>query len=467
MTENTKELKPKIRKGRSADLTEGPLFKKMLAYTVPIICTGVLQLLFNAADMVVVGRYASDTALAAVGSTGALINLIVNLIIGLSVGTGVCVARSYGSKDMDGLSEYVHTSLITAVVGGLLFGMIGFFFARFFLELMGSPANVIEQSSLYVRIYFVGIPFTVVYNFSAAILRSVGDTKRPLFILCFAGVVNVLSNLFFVLVCDMDVAGVAWATAISQFLSCIIIVIYLFRVDDCHRLSLSKLKFNGYKFTKIVQVGLPAGVQGSLFSVSNVLIQSSINSFGDVVMSGNAAAANIEGFIYTSMNAFHQTALAFTGQHIGAGKIKRIRKILLLSLASVSVIGLILGTTVYTFGRPLLGIYADGRDLVISYGLIRFTYVATTYFLCGMMDVMSGVLRGMGYSLTSMLITLVSVCGLRVLWVFTVFAKYQTLPSLYISYPISWGICVVAQLLLFVFAFRRMKADAESKVNNQ
>jgi putative MATE family efflux protein len=451
-----KQARARVRADGTVDLTEGSLFKNIIKFTVPIIITGVLQLLFNAADIVVVGRYASDTALAAVSSTGALINLIVNLLMGLSVGAGVCVARCFGSRDERGMHEVVHTSMLVAMVGGVIFGLIGFFFARIFLVWMGTPDNVIDQASLYVKIYFVGVPFSVVYNFGAAILRSVGNTKRPLLFLIIAGIINVICNLFFVMVLEMDVAGVAWATAISQIISCVLVVAHLLRVKGSHRFIFTKMKIYGDKLKQIIIVGLPAGIQGSLFSVSNVLIQSSINSFGDIAMSGNGVAGNIEGFVYITMNSFHQTALTFTGQHIGARKQERIKSITAICLLCVAVVGLLLGNGAYLLGRPLIGIYEPGRDDVAAFGLTRMSIVSTTYFICGLMDVFSGILRGMGKSISSMIITLICVCGIRVAWIYTAFAVSLTLLTLYLSYPISWLICVVAQAILFIFAYRSM-----------
>lgn len=455
MEQTNETLKDK----NSVDLTEGNLVKKIILYTLPIIATGILSLLFNAADIIVVGRYASDTALAAVSATSALINLIVNLILGLAVGAGVGVAKCFGSKDDDGMSKMVHTSMLTSVIGGLFFGVFGYIFAKYFLELMATPENVIDQSSLYVKIYFIGIPFAIVYNFGAAILRSVGDTKRPLIFLIIAGVVNVILNLFFVIVLKMDVDGVAWATTISQVLSMILVVVYLIKVKASYRLYIKKLRIHKSSLKEILLIGIPAGVQGSLFSISNVIIQSGINSFGDVAMSGNGAAGNIEGFVYTSMNAFHQTALAFIGQHIGANKCHRIGKITLICVLMVSGVGLVLGIGAFLLARPLLSIYAPGRDDVIEFGITRMSYVCAPYFLCGIMDVLSGASRGMGKSISTMIITLVSVCGLRILWIYTVFRQFHKLSVLYISYPISWAVCVAAQAVAFVLAYSKIKKE--------
>ncbi len=445
-----------INKGGTVDLTQGPLFKKIISFTIPIILTGVLQLLFNAADIIVVGNFAGEIAVAAVSSTGSLINLIVNLLMGLSVGAGVCVARCYGSQDDDGMHKVVHTAMPTAAIGGVIFGVFGFFCAHIFLGWMGTPDNVIDLSSVYVRIYFIGVPFTAIYNFGAAILRSVGDTKRPLIFLIIAGVVNVLFNLMFVILFGMDVDGVAWATVISQVVSAVMVVWYLMRVKGSHSFQPKKMRFYGRWFKQIALVGLPAGIQGSLFSVSNVIIQSSINSFGDIVMSGNGAAANIEGFVYISMNSFHQTALSFTGQHIGAGKQKRIKNICLVCVGCVSVVGLVLGVGAFLLGRPLLSLYIPGELSAIEYGIQRLSVVSATYLLCGIMDVFSGMLRGMGHSISSTIITLICVCGLRIVWVYTYFAENRTQFSLYLSYPLSWIVCILAQATLFFISYYRM-----------
>lgn len=417
-----------------------------------------MQLLFNAADLVVVGNSTNETALPAVGSTSALINLIVNLLIGLSVGAGVLAAQYFGSHDERSMHELVHTSIPTALVGGILFGLIGFIFAKDFLIMMDTDPLLLEQAALYVKIYSIGIPFSIVYNFGAAILRSVGDTTHPLIFLVIAGVLNVIFNLMFVLLFGMDVDGVATATVISQAISAVLVIGYMMRSKESYRFQFRKMKFYKDKFLKMLQIGLPAGIQGSLFSISNVIIQKAINGFGPVVISGNTSAASIEGFVYTSMNSFHQTALNFTGQHIGAKKYARIKKITLLTVLSVTVVGLVLGVGSYLIGTPLLSIYTPGNKEVIAYGLMRMQIIGVTYCLCGIMDVLSGILRGMGYSTSSMLITLTCVCGIRILWIYTYFAvpEHHTLIDLFLSYPLSWGICVVAQFALFLFAYVRL-----------
>ncbi len=454
----TKQTKNKtVNENNSADLTEGNLLKNIILYTLPIIATGVLSLLFNAADIIVVGRYASDTALAAVSSTAPLINLLVNLVMGLSVGSSVSVAKWFGAKNDEELHKTVHTSYLTAIIGGLLLGVFGFFFAHYFLQWMDTPDNVIDQSSLYVRIYFIGIPFIVVYNFGASILRSVGDTKRPLFILIIAGILNVILNLIFVICFKMDVDGVAWATSISQCFASILVTVHLVKSKENYSLNLKKLRIYKNSLKTILIIGVPAGIQGSLFSISNVLIQSSINGFGDPAMSGNGAAGNIEGFIYTSMNAFQQTAVAFVGQHIGANKSNQIGKITLTCVTCSCTLGLILGWFAYIFAKPLLSIYIPDNEENIAYGIQRMKWIFTTYFLCGLMDVLCGILRGMGKSFSSMMITLLCVCGFRVLWIYTVFAKFHSLDVLFMSYPISWLMCAAVQLLFFFIVYGNIK----------
>ena len=442
----------------SVDLTEGPLFKKIVLYTLPIILTSVLQLLFNAADIVVVGRANSDTALPAVGATSSLINLIVNLLIGLSIGAGVLAARYFGSRDDKSMHELVHTSVPTAAIGGVLFGVIGFFFAETFLKWMDTPAEILAQATLYVKIYSIGIPFSIVYNFGAAILRSVGNTTRPLIFLVIAGVVNVLFNLMFVLGFGMDVEGVALATIISQAISAVLVLGYMMRLHESHRFEIKKMRFYKDKFFAILAIGLPAGIQGSFFSISNVIIQRGINGFGPDAIAGNTAAVSIEGFVFATLDAFYQTALNFTGQHIGAKKHKRIKNIVLLCLACVTVLGLVLSTIVILLARPLVNIYAPEQETVIAIGVMRLKYLMFAYIVCGIMDVFSGMLRGMGYSTLSMLITLVCVCGLRIVWIFTIFAmpQYHELWMLYLSYPISWVACVLVQGGLYLYLYFRM-----------
>ncbi len=435
-------------KSYEMDMCHGPILKKILIFAVPLILSGVLQLLFNAADIIVVGRFSGSTALAAVGSTSALINLLVNLFIGLSIGTNVLVARFYGAQDEKNVHETVHTSILVSLIGGILLIFIGVLLAKPLLEMMGTPHDVIEQSVIYMRIYFIGMPAFMTYNFGAAILRAIGDTKRPLYFLTVAGIVNVLFNLFFVIVLKMGVAGVALATTISQCISAILILICLTKTEGMCQLDLHQLKWYPDKLLLMLKIGLPAGLQGIIFSISNVLIQSTVNSFGSNVMAGSTAAANIEGFVYTAMNAIYQTALSFTSQNMGAKQYHRVDRILLISLGVVSVIGIVLGVGAYLAGDILLGIYTNDPE-VIRYGLTRLQWVCIPYFLCGMMDVCVGSLRGLGYSIMPMIVSLTGACLSRVIWIYTIFQLHPTLWVLFISYPISWFLTALVHMICY------------------
>ena len=437
------------------DMCNGPLLKKILIFYFPLMLSGVLQLLFNAADIVVVGRFAGSQALAAVGSTSALINLLVNVFIGLSVGANVLVARFYGAGLKKDLSEMVHTAIMTSLVAGVFLVVVGIGVARPALNLMGTPADVIDPAVLYMQIYFVGMPAMMAYNFGAAILRAVGDTKRPLYFLLIAGIVNVVLNLIFVTVFHMGVAGVAIATVASQVISAWLVLRCLIHTDSDYRLVLKELRIYPRKMWKMVQIGIPAGLQGALFSVSNVLIQSSVNSFGSIAMAGNTAAGNIEGFIYTSMNALYQTSISFTGQNYGARNYKRIGKILLICEGLVIVVGLVMGNAAYLFGNKLLWLYTTEAE-VIPYGMLRLSIIASLYFICGMMDVIVGSLRGIGCSLLPMFVSLTGACLFRVVWIYTIFQQFRSLKTLYISYPISWTLTFSAHLICFIVLYRRL-----------
>lgn len=443
-----------MKKSYEIDMCNGPLLGKILIFALPLMLSGMLQLLFNAADIVVVGRFAGPTALAAVGSTGALINLLVNVFMGLSIGTNVLTAQRFGAQDEEGMSDTVHTSILVSIVSGFFLVIVGIALAKPLLTLMGTPDEVIDQSALYMRIYFAGMPAMMLYNFGAAILRAVGDTKRPLYFLMAAGVINVVFNLFFVIVFHMGVAGVALATVISQVISAILVTRCLIMTDGIYRLDVRKLRIKKEILIKIARVGLPAGFQGAVFSLSNVLIQSSVNSFGSIAMAGNTAGSNIENFVYMAMNAMYQTALSFTSQNMGAQKTQRVKKVLFICLGAVIVIGLVLGNGAVFFGHQLLGIYSSDAE-VIAYGINRMKVLATWYFLCGMMDVMVGSLRGMGYSLMPMIVSLLGACGLRVLWIFTIFQWKNTLFSLYLSYPVTWTITFLAHFICWYFIAKK------------
>lgn len=454
------------------DMTEGPILKKIVLYTLPLIATGVLQLLFSAADLVVVGRFSEhqELSLAAVGTTSALTNLLVNLFIGLSVGAGVTVAQAVGARDDAATRRTVHTVMPLAIVSGLLLTAVGALFSGTFLEWMGTPKNtVLPLATLYMRIFFGGTVFNLVYNFGAAVLRAVGDTTRPLIYLVIAGVVNVVLNVIFVTALHMDVAGVALATIISQAISAVLVLRNLMTRTDSCRLVLKEMRFYKIPLLKTLRIGLPAGIQSSLFAISNVMIQSSVNALDSeafaagaiakegIVMSGNAASANIEGFVYMSMNGFYHSALNFTGQNVGAGRYDRVKRVMLVCLACCVAVGGVLGLSARIFGRQLLGVYIPGSEAAIAYGLIRLTYVVTIYFPCGMMDVMTGTIRGLGASLTPMLITIAGVCGTRIGFILTLFRmpQFHNLVSLYLFYPLSWVLTTVAQLIAFTVIYRK------------
>ena len=449
-------MEKKIQKSYEIDMCNGPLLGKIMLFTLPLMLSGILQLLFNAADVVVVGRFAGNEALAAVGSTGALTNLLVNLFIGLSVGANVLVARYYGGRQEEEVSRTVHTSMLVSGVGGMILTLLGITAAKPLLLLMDTPENVIGHSVLYMRIYFVGMPVMLVFNFGSAILRAIGDTRRPLFYLIIAGIINVVLNLFFVIALHLGVAGVALATVISQCVSTALIVRCLMRTQGCFQLCLSKLHMDWDKFRKIAAIGLPAGIQGSLFSISNVLIQSSVNSFGSVAMAGNTAGSNVEGFVYTAMNSVHQTAVSFTGQNLGGRRYDRIRVIMLECVLFVSVIGLVLGNGAVLLGDGILGFYSSDPE-VIHYGLQRMRIICAPYFICGLMDVLVGCIRGLGYAVMPMLVSLLGACVFRVIWIYTVFQWDRTLHTLYRSYPISWSVTAAAHLVCFIVVYRKLK----------
>ncbi|MBE5799761.1 MAG: MATE family efflux transporter [Clostridiales bacterium] len=431
------------------DMTQGPLLTQVLLFALPIMLSGILQLLFNAADTIVVGRFAGNLALAAVGSVGSLNNMIISLFIGLSVGANVLVARYTGSHSDRAVSETVHTSVLLSIIGGFLLMIIGIVLARPLLELMGSPEDVIDLAVLYVRILFIGMPVQMLYNFCAAILRAVGDTKRPLYFLTIAGVINVVLNLIFVIALHMSVAGVALATIISQAVSAWLVTRSLMTMDGPTRLNIRRLRIYPGKLMEIIRIGLPAGIQSSVFSLSNVVIQSSVNSFGSVVIAGNAASANVGNFVYQAMNTFHQAITCFAGQNTGARKPRRILSAIKVCQFWAICFGLLLGILSCVFGEPLLALYSSD-PAVISAGMERQLIVCAPYFLCGMMDVMTGALRGIGYSLLPMIVSILGACAFRILWVMTIFAARPTMQCLMLSYPVSW----LLTFAVLVFFFR-------------
>ena len=447
-------------KNKNQNMLQGPLLGGIIGYTVPIILTSVLQLLFNAADLVVVGRFCGSISVAAVGATGSITSLIVNLFIGLSVGAGVTVAHGVGSREDEVVHRTVHTALPMALISGVVLTVLGILLSEKLLTMMGTPENVLQLSSIYMKIYFAGITFTMVYNFTASILRAVGDTKSPLIFLTIAGVINVGLNLIFVTQLHMNVAGVALATTISQAFSAIAMVAVLMKRTDAAKLCLGKMRIYRIQMMKMLRIGLPAGIQSSLFSISNVLIQSSVNSFGDILMSGNAASQNIEGFLYVAMNSFHQTAVNYIGQNVGAKQYDRVKKIVWICLGCVLVVGLALGGTVCFFGENLLSIYITDSAEAISWGLVRLSIIGQFYFLCGLMDVSTGALRGMGASVSPMIISVLGVCGVRIGWIATIFQipQFHTPQSLYFSYIISWSLTFLIQMFAFAKIYKKHTA---------
>lgn len=452
------------KKSYEMNMCEGPLVGKMLIFTIPLMFSGILQLLFNAADTVVVGRYAGSQALAAVGSTTSLINLLVNMFMGLSVGANILISRYYGAKKEADISETVHTSITVAVLAGIVLAVLGNVFAKPLLVLMGSPEDVLDLAAIYVKIYFVGMPVILVYNYGAAILRAIGDTKRPLYYLTTAGIVNVILNLIFVIGCDMSVAGVALATVLSQCVSVALLLRCMCKMEGSCKLEMKKLGIHKEKAILLLRHGLPAGLQGSVFSFSNVLIQSSINSFGSVAMAGSSAAANIEGFIYTAMNSFQQTALCFTSQNLGGGKYERINKVLRNSILMVAFVGIVMGCGCYLFGEELLAIYSSDPE-VIAYGLTRFKWIGIPYFLCGIMDALVGMLRGLGYAVVPMFVSIIGACGFRILWIATVFSQFHSLDVLFCSYPISWILTGGTHLICYIVVWGKLKKKLMSHVS--
>ena len=444
----------------AGDLTSGPMLQKIILFSLPLAASSILQLLFNAADVVVVGRFAGSTALAAVGSNGALINLLVNLFVGMSLGANVVAARCFGAKDDVGVRNTVQTSVTLGLVSGVLLAFVGFFAARGLLELMSCPEDVIDLSTLYLRIYFIGMPMNMLYNFSSALLRSVGDTKRPLYCLAAAGIINVVLNLVFVIGFQLSVAGVALATIISQTVSACLVTWILTREKGALHLDLRHLGFHKGALLQILRIGLPAGLQSTVFSLSNVVIQSAINSFGSTIVAGNSAASNIEGFVYTAMNSFAQAAVTFTSQNVGARRYDNLDRVMRNCLLCAIVTGLVLGGGAALAGAPLLHFYSTD-EAVVAAGLARLHVISATYLLCGTMDVLASCLRGRGYSVLPMVVSLVGSCLLRLVWIATIFQLFRSTTTLYISYPISWILTALVHLICLLVV-RKKRNEAQS-----
>lgn len=440
------------------DMTSGNLFYKLFIVALPLILSGVLQLFYNAADLIVCGMYGSNHSVAAISSTNALINLIINLFLGLSVGANVLMARCFGERNSNKGQRVVYTSMIFSLLCGIVLGFFGFFMSKIFLQWMGTPDDVIHLSTLYLKIYFIGLPFSMIYNFGASLLRAIGDTKRSFYILAFAGIFNVLLNLFFVIVMKMDVAGVALATIISQLISAFLIMICLIKNKGFISFHFKELHFYKKEALEIIKIGLPAGLQGTIFSLSNVLIQSSINSLGTNVMDGNGASSSLEGFIYTAMNSVASACVAFVSANYGAQKKENIKKVILYACCIVVIMNIVVGSLILIFQNQLLHLYISDSEAIAA-AKQRLLIISTSYFLCGLMDTFAYSLRGIGYSLTPTIVSLIGACGLRILWIYTIFQinQFHNITGIAISYPVSWIITASVHLILFIRLFSKIK----------
>ena len=432
------------------DMCNGTIMDKLISFALPLMLSGILQLMFNAVDIIVVGRFSGSEALAAVGSTTALINVFTNLFIGISLGANVLAARFFAAGRREEMSETVHTSITLALISGIFMAFVGLIFSKGALELMGTPEDVIGLSTLYMRIYFMGMPFFMLYNYGAAILRAVGDTKRPLYFLIIAGVINAGLNMVLVIVFGLGVAGVGIATVFSQMVSCVLVLTCLCRTEGSYKLSFSKLSIKGYYLKQIFQVGIPAGIQSTVINFSNTLLQSSVNSFGSTAMAGYTAANNILGFLYVSINSVTQACMSFTSQNFGVGKYKRMDRVLIDCMILSVGAALALGCGAYFFGAEILQVYTEEAD-VIQCGVEILSITTVPYFLCGIMDLFPGALRGMGYSAVPMVLSIIGTVGMRVLWIFVFFPQHRSLYFLFISYPASWIATIVMQVVCYYF----------------
>ena len=446
---NTKTSKYEI------DMCNGSILDKLVSFSIPLMLSGILQLLFNAVDIIVVGQFTGNEALAAVGSTTALINVFVNLFIGISLGASVLAARFYATGQEKEMSETVHTSITLALISGIAMGIIGVIAAKGALELMDTPDNVLNLSTLYMRIYFMGMPFFMLYNYGAAILRAVGDTKRPLLFLIISGATNVVLNLLLVIQFHLGVAGVAIATVISQCISCVLVLRCLYLSDGSYQLRFNKLGMKTRYVKQIFQIGIPAGIQSTIINFSNVLLQSSVNSFGSVAMAGYTAANNILGFLYVSVNSITQACMSFTSQNYGVRKFKRMDKVLLECLGLTVMVALVLGGGSYLFGAELMHIYTKSSK-VVECGVDIMLYTTVTYFLCGIMDLLPGALRGMGHSTVPMILSVIGTVGTRIVWIYAIFPYHRSLDFLFISYPVSWLLTIVMQVICFYFVRKKV-----------
>lgn len=440
-------------------MCNGPILSEVLRFAFPLMLTTAMQLMFNTVDMAVVGRFTSSTALAAVGATVPVVNLLVGIFTGLSVGVNVLVSRYYGAQNAKELSETVHTSILLSVFIGAVLAVFGIAVSRGSLEMTGTPVEVLDEALLYVRIYFLGMPVNILYNFGSAIMRAVGDSKRPLYYLTVGGIVNVLLNLALVVVFHMGVAGVAIATVVSETISAVLVVVYLMRSRDICRLELKKLRINLHKALAIARIGLPAGIQGALISLSNALIQSVINSFGAAAIAGNTASTNIDGMICTTFsNAMSQTVMTFVSQNMGAGKYRRIDRVFRTCCVLGTLGTLVLGLLTFAFGEVLLSLFTTDPE-VIAFGMIRARLITTTFFICGLMNVIVGAIRGFGVSVMPTVISLIGACVLRVLWIYTIFAAFPTLEVMYISFPSIWLLTTAAHMVCYCFVRKKFPRE--------
>ncbi|MEE1066260.1 MAG: MATE family efflux transporter [Acutalibacteraceae bacterium] len=448
------------KKRYNMDMTTGSLFPKILSFAFPLMITGLLQIVYNAADVMVVGRFAGSVSLAAVGATSTLVNLMLNLFLGLSMGSGVVVAKHIGAADNAAVHRSVHTAMLLSLVSGILIGLFGFIISPIALKAMGTPAEVLKLSSLYLKIFFLGTPANMIFNYGASILRATGDSKRPLYILTSTGILNVVLNIFFVVKCHMDVAGVALATIIAQYVSAVCVLYILLNINSVIHLSPKKLAIYKDELKDILRIGIPAGLQGSLFSLSNVIIQSSINSFGAAAIAGNTASGNVDSIIFTCCNSVSQTATTFTSQNFGAGQYRRIRKIYFNCIGTSAATAVIFGIALWFFGPQILTVFSTDAE-VIELGMIRLRLFAVTYIINSALDVTTGQMRGLGKSVIPMIVTMVGVCGLRILWVFTVFPQHRSLFMLYFSYPVSWFITGSVLVVMYAITFRKILKGAD------
>lgn len=444
-----------MKKAYKADMTTGPFFKKIVLFSVPLVFTGLLQLVYNTADTVIVGRFAGKQALAAVGSTGALVALILNVFMGLAMGAGVVTARSIGAGDTAKIKRYTHTAMTLSVISGIAVGIIGYFISGLLLQLMHIETEILTLSTLYLKIYFLGAPGMLIYNFGAAIVRAHGDTQRPLYILFLSGIVNIVLNLILVIPVQLGVSGVAIATVVSQYISAALIVLYLFRSDSVIRIRRKELRIHKQELFEIVKIGVPAGIQNSMFSIANVIIQSSVNSFGENAMAGIAAGSNYDSYIYTCTNAFAQTTMTFTSQNVGAEKYENIGKVYGRCMALVCAVGGVLSLLGYIFRGQIVGLFSDVPE-VITIGAERMQLIMPFYITCSLQDVVAGQIRGLGKSTGPMLVSLLGTCGVRLLWIFVFLPMNRTLMYLFIAYPLSWGVTFIAQAILYTVLKRNL-----------